>query len=37
MSKDGGHYRLTLSYGYTYMPGSRIDGDRAEIFEGFEA
>lgn len=37
MSKDGGYYQLTLSYGYTYMPGIKVDGDRAEIFEGFEA
>jgi hypothetical protein len=37
MSKDGGHYRLTLSYGYTYMPGLKVGGDVAEIFEGFEA
>ena len=36
MSKDGGHYRLTLTYGYTYMPGLKVGADHAEIFEGFE-
>jgi len=36
MTKDDALYQVTISYGYQYMPGIKVAGDAAEIFEGFE-